>query len=89
MPASIRTTARALDAAKASLIEQAFHEGPLYRQGFDDHVRKWSKHVSARVFVLYHTEREFQEAYDARRHAVRVNAARLLDASTPKMGVAA
>lgn len=58
---------RLLDHAARSLIEAAFHEGPVFRMGFDAHVRKWRAYVGRTVFVRYHTEREFQEAYDTAR----------------------
>lgn len=71
---------RMLDHAAKNLIEAAFHEGPVFRMGFDAHVRKWKAHVGRTVFVKYHTEREFQEAYDSRRLIVAMNTAKALAA---------
>lgn len=63
--------ARMLEAATADLIAAAFHEGPVFRMGYDRHVQQWKSHVGQVCFIRYQNDGEFRAAYDARREAVR------------------
>lgn len=55
----------------ASLINAAFHRGPMFRQGFDHHVKAWREWVQEANWRLYWSDRAYRAAYDARRDAER------------------
>lgn len=59
---------------RAALIDAAFHDGPVFRMGFDAHVRRWRAHVSREVWKLYHTDDAFAHDYDMRRIRERMAA---------------
>lgn len=65
-------TARMLEAATADLIAAAFHEGPVFRMGYDRHVQQWKAHVGQVCFIRYQNDGDFRAAYDARREAARL-----------------
>lgn len=49
------------------LLDDAFsYTAPIWRFGFDVHVRAWRKHVSRECFVSYHASPAFAAAHDAR-----------------------
>lgn len=66
MPSRARTIdACNRDAARA-LLEANFTPRPVFRMGFDAHVRTWRRHMQRRVYVAYHTDSAFAAAIDAR-----------------------
>jgi hypothetical protein len=52
-------TARLLDAAFA-------YNPPIWRMGFDAHVRDWRRHISRECFARYYTSPGFAAEHDAR-----------------------
>lgn len=48
------------------LLAFSFRKRPLFRMGYDSHVRLWDEAVRRAVWVKYWTEAEFQAAYHAR-----------------------
>lgn len=66
MASAVRTEAACLSASLSKLMDANFHEGPIYRMGFDAHVRAWSKHVGLMAFRAYHHNPAFRAAYEAR-----------------------
>lgn len=56
---------------RAKLLDAAFHQGPIFRQGFDAHIRTWRTAVQEQVWTEYWSDTGFRAAYDARRNAVR------------------
>lgn len=68
-----RTAQRArMDAyAAKALLDAAFSPRPIWRMGFDAHVRDWRRHVSRECFLSYHTDSAFARAHDARRDELR------------------
>ncbi len=45
MPSAARTLHACLTHAHHALIQASFHEGPVFRMGFDAHVQAWRKHT--------------------------------------------
>lgn len=67
MPSAARTLHACLTHAHHALIQASFHEGPVFRMGFDAHVQAWRKHTRRAAFTTYHTAPAFAAAYDAER----------------------
>ena len=61
-----RTQLACLRAAQAALIEQAFSPVPVFRMGFDAHVKAWRSEVGTTCIAWYHADPSFRAAYDAR-----------------------
>lgn len=51
---------------EAALMTFAFRVPPLFRMGFDRHVRQWDKHMRRRLWRAYWNRPDFKSAYDAR-----------------------
>lgn len=63
---------RALDGpTDAYLMHFAFATRPLFRIGYDMHVRAWRSHMQEVLWHRYWSNREFREAYDTRVEARR------------------
>lgn len=64
--AGTRTELRMLTAARDDLISAAFTDRPVFRMGYDAHVKAWTRAVSRECWVRYYRDAEFAAAYDAR-----------------------
>lgn len=54
-----------------ALLDAAFMPRPVFRMGFDAHVKAWGDAVSRECFVRYHTRSDFAAALERRRDALR------------------
>lgn len=54
----------------ARVIAAAFHQGPTFRMGFDQHVRAWRRVTDGQAWARYHRNPAFRAAYEARRAEV-------------------
>ena len=48
------------------LLDAIFHEGPIFRMGFDAHVRAWKRATANAGFLAFNSSPEFRAAYRAR-----------------------
>lgn len=53
------------------LLDDLDRDAPIFRMGFDAHVRRWSKAIQRETWEAYHTVPEFAAAYDKRRAELR------------------
>ena len=78
MASAARTLHACLTHAQEQLLAAAFHEGPVFRMGFDSHVKAWDKYVQRETFVTYHKVGHFAQLYDRKRNLIRAMAEREL-----------
>jgi hypothetical protein len=71
MASAARTAAVCLKAAEAALMAFAFRERPVFRMGYDAHVRAWDKAKRADLWTAYESRPDFARAYDTRMEAER------------------
>jgi len=55
-----------MNAPYARLLDAVFHAGPVFRMGFDRHVRAWATHAGRTAFIKFHNSPDFRAAYHAR-----------------------
>lgn len=68
----LRTQLACLKAADADIMAFAFRtDVPVFRMGYDHHVRAWKNAMCRETWIRYHTRREFRDSYDARQRAMR------------------
>lgn len=60
-----RTIAACHADATRALLAAIFHEGPVFRMGFDSHVRAWKRHVARAGVRRFNTDPAFRAAYRA------------------------
>lgn len=66
MTGGVRTHLALIDLCAKELIERAFAAGPVFRMGYDAHVKAYRACLGASCFTRYHTDQAFAYAYDAR-----------------------
>lgn len=54
-----------------NLIAFGFRRPPVFRMGFDDHVRQWVRAMRRRLWLAYHTDPAFAAEFDAQEEAMR------------------
>ena len=47
------------------LLDFAFREGPIFRQRYDDHVSRWINAKRRELWLVYHADAQFRNAYEA------------------------
>lgn len=50
---------------ESDLMAFAFEKGPVFRMGFDHHVRRWQKAKQSQLWQHYWANPEFRHFYDA------------------------
>lgn len=63
--------ARVMQSAFDSLVAFNFRKWPVFRMGYDAHVRAWDKVMCRRVFDAYHADDAFRARIDRERDALR------------------
>ncbi len=51
---------------QAAILASIFLEGPIFRMGFDAHVKAWKKATARDGFRLFNTDPAFRAEYHAR-----------------------
>jgi hypothetical protein len=62
---------RTQDDRKARLLTAAFANGPVFRMGFDAHVRTWRRHTQSEASFAYLSDPTFAAQCDARTAELR------------------
>lgn len=63
---SLTHTIAACDAsAHQGLIAAIFHQGPVFRMGFDAHVRAWRQHTGGAALRAFYNDPDFRAGYHA------------------------
>ena len=48
------------------ILTATFHEGPIFRMGYDAHVRDWRAAIQSESLIAFHRNSDFRAAYYAR-----------------------
>lgn len=64
--AQIRPAFGHLIPPRDKLMAFAFLPRPVFRMGFDAHVKAWDKEMRRKLFVRYYSDEAFAAQYDAR-----------------------